>query len=150
MKRNLEEGFPINVANLCAHLHDMLDSMLPDQIMHFRSGLRGTCLFWKKRRGELTNMIIQMGSPTFLFTISVDDTKWDDMHMVMLGSSAPPPGFIWDVSIQEKINNPHLVAQYICCQFTIFLEEVLEKGLHAKDLWCRFFLDHPSPFYFFA
>jgi len=59
VKRNLEEGFPMTVANLHAHLHDMHDYMIPNQIMRFRSGLRGTGSFWNKRRVEITNMIIK-------------------------------------------------------------------------------------------
>lgn len=75
VKINLKEGFPMIVLDLCACLHAMPDSMPPDQIMRFRSGLRWTHSFWNKHRGELTNMIIQIGIPTFFFTLNATDTK---------------------------------------------------------------------------
>jgi len=102
MKRNLEEEFPMIVVDLCTHLDDIPDSMLPNQIMHFGLGLRGTRLFWNKGRGEITNMIIQIGSPTFFFTLSATDTKWNDMHMVIPNA---PPGFSGDVLMEiQKYN----------------------------------------------
>lgn len=45
MKINLEESFLMTVADFHARLHDMPDSMLPDQIMCFGLGLRGKCSF---------------------------------------------------------------------------------------------------------
>jgi len=86
-KRNIEDNFPITVEDLRTRLRDTPDSILPEQIMRFGSALRGTRSFWNKRRYELTNMITQIGCPTFFFTLSAADTKWHDLHMVMPGNS---------------------------------------------------------------
>jgi len=83
-------------------------------------------------------MITQIGSSTFFFTLSAVDTKWHDLHMIMLANvhSNSDNHFQW--RIQNIIKNPHLKSQYMHCIFTI--EEILQKGLHAIDYWCRYFL----------
>lgn len=140
VKKYIENNLPTTVSDLRQCLRDSPDSRLPKQIMRFGSALRGTRSFWNRRRSELTDMITQIGSPTFFFTLSAADTKWHDLHMIMPDSvpSNSVNHFQW--KIQNIIKIPHLTAQYMHCRFTIFLEEILQKGLHAVDYWCRYFL----------
>jgi len=140
VKKYIENNLPTTVSDLRQCLHDSPDSKLPEKIMQFGSAIRGTRSFWNRRRSELTDMITQIGSPTFFFTLSTADTKCHDLHMIMPPSvpSNSVNHFQW--KIQNIIKNPHLTAQYMHCRFTIFLEEILQKGLHAVDYWCRYFL----------
>lgn len=87
VKKRIEDNLPTTVAELRQHIQNTPNSMLPDQIMRFDSGLRRTRSVWNKRRGELTDMITQIDNPTFFFTLSAADTKWHDLHMLMPGKS---------------------------------------------------------------
>lgn len=145
VKKYIENNLPTMVSDLRQCLRDSLDSRLPEQIMRFGSALRGTRSFWNKQWSELTDIIIQIGSLTFFFTLSVADTKWHDLHMIMPTSvpSSSNNHFQW--KIQNIIKTPHLTSQYMHCRFTIFLEEILQKGLHAIDYWCRYFFNIHFP-----
>lgn len=132
VKRNLEVGLPMAVAYLCACLHDVLDSILPDQIMCFGSGLRGTHTFWNKCKCEVTNIITQIGSPTFFFTLSAVDTKWHDLHMVM--PAGPPPRFIRVVSMEIPQYNQESTS-YITIH-SLSIHNIPRSGL-AKRFPCN-------------
>ena len=137
IKKNIEDNFPTTISKLNTRLEQTPSDKLPDQIMRFGASLRGTRSFWHKSKNELTDMISQLGCPTFFFTLSAADTKWPDLHAVMPGT--PPTSFAkhqqW--RIQNIISNPHLASLYMHHRFTIFREEVLLKHLHANDLWYR-------------
>ena len=137
IKKNTEDNFPTTTFELNTRLEQTPSDNLPDQIMRFGASLRGTRSFWHKSKNELTDMISQLGCPTFFFTLSAADTKWPDLHAVMPGT--PPTSFAkhqqW--RIQNIISNPHLASLYMHHRFTIFHEEVLLKHLHANDLWYR-------------
>jgi len=65
-------------------------------------------------------------------------TKWHDLHQMMPGIPPTDPADRNRWRIKNIIANPHLASQYIHCRFTLFLEEVLKKGLHTTDYWCRY------------
>ena len=65
VKRNLADTLPATVSALRTQLSHLPDSRVADHAMRFASSLRGTRSFWSKRRGELCDMITQLGSPTF-------------------------------------------------------------------------------------
>ena len=113
VKRNLEDTLPTTVSALLTQLDQVPNSHVADHAMRFGSSLCGTCSFWSKKRGELSDMITQLGSPTFFFTLSVANTKWHDLHMLM---PFPPPTslsaqFQW--RIQNIITNPHIASLYM-------------------------------------
>ena len=85
-------------------------------------------------------MITQIGSLTFFFTLSVVATKWHDLHMIMPTNAPSSSNNHFQWRIQNIIKNPHLTLQYMHYRFTIFLKEVLQKGLHTIDYRCRYFL----------
>ena len=138
VKKSIEDNLPATAADLRQHLLDLQHSALPDQIMRFGSSLRGTQSYWNKCRGELGDMITQLGTPTLFFTLSAADTKWHDLHQLMPGIPPTNPADQHKWRIKNIIANPHLASQYIHCRFTLFLEEVLKKGLHTTDYWCRY------------
>jgi len=142
VKKNIGDGFPTSIQELNIRLQQFPDDKLAEQVMRFGSSLRGTRSFWHKAKNELTDMISQLGCPTFFFTLSAADTKWPDLHAIMPGN--PPP----DVQLQHKwrndniISNPHLTSLYMHHRFTIFREVILEKHLQTKDYWYRYLLYH--------
>lgn len=138
-------------------LEQFPDEQLAEQVMRFGSSLRGTRSFWHKAKNELTDMISQLGCPTFFFTLSAADTKWSDLHAIM-------PGCLpYDIAKQQKwrndniISNPHLTSLYMHHRFIAFREIILEKNLNTKDYWYRYAFyriffssnysnEHSSPF----
>ena len=82
-KKNLEDTLPPTVHELVNQLQDMPNDKIGEQVARFGSSLRGTRSYWNKSKAELTNMINQQGTPTLFFTLSVDDTKWSDLHAMM-------------------------------------------------------------------
>ena len=112
VKRNLADTLPATVSALRTQLSQMPNSRVIDHAMRFGSALCGILSFWNKRRGELCDMITQLGSPTFFFTLNATDTKWHDLHMLM--PSHPPTSFPSQFQwiIHNIITNPHTVSIY--------------------------------------
>ena len=107
---------------------------LPDLSLH--------CMehsYWNKSRVELTNMIIQQGTPMFFFTLSANDTKWLDLNALILGDLPTDLDQHHQTKIHNIISNAHIESKYMNNRFKIFLEEVLQKGFHITDSWCGCF-----------
>ena len=100
VKHNLEDTLPTMVSALLTQLDQVPYSHVADHAMWFGASLRRKHSFWNKKRGELYDMITQLGSPTFFFTLSVADTKWTDLHMLM---PCPRPTFFLHKSNGEFI-----------------------------------------------
>lgn len=135
--KNLHGFLPSTVSDLRQRLQDMPDDKLADQLMRFSSSICGTRPFWTQRRGELSDMVIQIGCPSLFFTLSVADTKWPDLHTIMPTKSPTNPSMASRWRIQNILQNPHLTAIYMHHRFTAFREEVLEKLLGASEYWYR-------------
>ena len=84
-------------------------------------------------------MINQQGTPTFFFTLSAADTKWPDLHALMHGKAPNDSTQVYQWKVHNIISNPHITSQYMHNRFKTFLEEVLQKGFHITDYWCRFY-----------
>ena len=82
---------PTTIEELCIHLQDIPIDNLPEHVMRFEAHLHGTKAYWTLRRSELTNMITQLQCPTLFFTLSVADTKWPDLHVIMQEASPVDP-----------------------------------------------------------
>jgi len=108
VKNNITDYFPISIQDLNTRLEQFPDEQLVEKVMRFSSSLCGTRSFWHKAKNELTDMISQLGCPTFFFTLSAADTKWLDLHAIM------PKCLPSDIAKQQKwrnnnvISNPHL------------------------------------------
>ncbi|KAH9307260.1 hypothetical protein KI387_035171, partial [Taxus chinensis] len=70
--KNLQD-MPITINELREHMKNVPYSNLVDHLMRFRTLLRGTRSYWEKCRGELADMLHQIGSPTTFFTLSAVD-----------------------------------------------------------------------------
>ena len=142
-EKNIEDGIPTTIEDLRKEVTEFPDTRLAERLMCFSSCLRGTKDYWNICHSELTDMISQIGFPTFFFTLSA--AEWLDLHKVM-------PNFA-PVSTQNRnrwrtdnvINYTHIVAKYMHECFSIFCEEIIVKYLHVEDYWYRYII---SLFYF--
>ena len=66
-------------------------------------------------------------SPTLFFTLSATNTKWNDLHKVVIDKAPSNANEKCDWTIQNIIKNPHLTYLYMHHRFTIFHEKVQEK-----------------------
>ena len=81
----MEDTLPPTVLELVNQLEDMPNEKIGERVARSGSSLCGTRFYRNKNyRAELTNMINQQGTPTFFFTLSATDTKWPDLHALML------------------------------------------------------------------
>ncbi|CAB4427787.1 unnamed protein product [Rhizophagus irregularis] len=103
------------------------DQQLADRIMRYGEGLRGTRQFWIARRGELTDMIKQIGHKGLIFyTFSAADFHWPNLHRLM-----PDDG-----DAQSKvINNPHIAAWFFTKRFESFFNDMLKEKWDLEDWW---------------
>ena len=69
VKTNLEDTLPPTILDLVNQLQDMPNQKIGEWVKWFGSSLRGTRLYWKKSRAELTNMINQQGTPNFFLPL---------------------------------------------------------------------------------
>ncbi|XP_059070854.1 uncharacterized protein LOC131028544 [Cryptomeria japonica] len=140
--KQLDDSMPTTISDLHHRLKDLPDDKLADQLMRFSLSNRGTKPFWNQRRGELIDMVIQIGCPTLFFTLSALDTKWPDLHDIMPSTTPTNPYATARWRLQNIVQNPHLTAMYMHHRFTAFGEEVLEKLLGANDYWYRYEWQH--------
>ena len=73
LKRNVEENIPTTIEDLRAHLRDVPDTQLANELMHFGFSIRGTRLYWNIWHSELKDTIHQLGPPFLFFTLSAID-----------------------------------------------------------------------------
>ena len=117
----------------------MPSDKIGERVTQFGSSLCGTCSYWNKSRVELTNMINQQGTPMFFFTLSATDKKWPDLDALMHVGRPTSLAQDYQWKIQKIVSNPYITSQYMHNIFKMFLEEVLQKGFHITDSWCRCF-----------
>ena len=116
----------------------MPNQKIGERVTRFVSSLHGTCSYWNKSRDELTNMINKKGTPNFFFTLSAADTKWLDLHVLMPVGHRTSLAQDYRWKFHNIISNPHITSQSMHNRFKTFLQEVLQKGFHITDSWCRY------------
>lgn len=142
VKQNLEDD-QLEVADI----QEMIasgDKKLADQIMRYGEGLRGTRQFWMARRGELSDMIKQIGHQGMIFfTFSAADLHWPELHKLM-----PDHGNTNDEAETAKqrqtniIENPHIATWFFDKRFDTFLRNVLIPRWDLEDWWYRYEWQH--------
>ena len=93
-------------------------------------------------------MINQQVTPNFLFTLSASDTKWPYFHALITTAHSTRLAQEYQCKVHNIISNTHITSQYMHNRFNAFLQEVLEKGFHITNSWCRYFTI--SSFLFFS
>lgn len=105
--------------------------------MCFGLSLRGSQSFWNRFRGEVSDMIIQQGSPTYFFTLSVVDTKWHDLHMAMHSNPLSNAHDQTRWRMQNIVANQHHASQYIHCGFNNILKRGPTKRITCKGIFVQ-------------
>jgi Helitron helicase-like domain at N-terminus len=95
--------------------------------------------------GKLQDMLEQIGTPTFFYTLSMADMSWPDLHKLM-----PEDPFVFGLSSSESYeirarnvaNNPHIISSYLSTRHRVFRDTILEHlGLSddcgVDDFWFR-------------
>lgn len=141
VKQNLEEG-QLTVAEILELIEN--DTHIVDRILRYGEGLRGTRQYWIRCRGELLDMIKQIGSPEMIFfTFSAADMHWPELYNLM------PNGenvVVEAETVQEAakrrrkdlIDNPHIATWFFENRFKVFFEKVLIPKWELVDWWYRF------------
>lgn len=101
-------------------MESMSRSNLADRLMRFGTTLRGTRLYWAKCKGELIDLLHQVGTPTIFFTLSATDMQWPNLHTLMPGTLLSDPWEAQKWRRQNIIDYPHIVAHYIHLRHTMF------------------------------
>jgi hypothetical protein len=88
--------------------------------MRFETVLRGTCAYWSKCRGELCDLIQQIGCATIFFTLSAIDMQWPYLHKLMPSACPVDPIEANKWRHQNVIDNPHIIENYMHLRYTMF------------------------------
>ena len=107
--------------------------------------VKATRPFWQMEGGKLRDMIAQIGTPTFFYTLSMADMSWPDLHKLMPDDPLRP-GLTTSEAAQIRqrniANNPHIVAAYLTTKHTALKDTVLQHldlddTAHVSDFWYR-------------
>lgn len=96
------------------------------------SGITGSDAYWSMRRQELSEMISQVGCPTFFTTFSVADFYWPDVAQLLNTDVNDRKAMV-----DAVIRNPILVDSYVSNKFITFVKLVLCRIWPVSDYWFR-------------
>jgi hypothetical protein len=135
----------MTVGQLKTRLNSVQGHQLASKIVRCVSTVRGTRAYWAMEGSKLRDMISQIGTPTFFYTLSMADLSWPDLHALM-----PEDPFRPNISSNESYlictrnvaNNPHIVASYLSTRHRFFRDTILQHlGLtddcRLQDFWYR-------------
>ena len=107
--------------------------------------VKATRPYWQMEGGKLRDMITQIGTPTFFYTLSMADMSWPDLHNLMPENPHRPgltPTEASQIHYHNIANNPHIVATYLSTKHTALKDTVLqhldlEDSARISDFWYR-------------
>ena len=75
-----------------------------DEAFSFMNTIKGTPAYWKKSLHEVLAMVKQLGLPTFFFTLSCADLRWNELisKILKLEGSVLSEDEIQDLSYQNR------------------------------------------------
>jgi ATP-dependent DNA helicase PIF1 len=108
--------------------------------------VKATRPYWNMEGGKLRDMISQIGTPTFFYTLSMADMSWPDLHKMMPEDPFAPgisPTRSSQIRFHNVATNPHIVANYLSTKHHHLLDTVLqhldlEDNARVSDFWYRF------------
>ncbi|XP_066926174.1 uncharacterized protein [Clytia hemisphaerica] len=105
-----------------------------DKAFAFMSTVKGSPSYWKKFQQEVLAMVKQLGPPTFFFTLSCADLRWDELISIiykMKGQNVTDE-FIDNLSYHERCDllnsNPVLVARHFQYRVEVFFKTIVLDG----------------------
>jgi arsenate reductase-like glutaredoxin family protein len=113
------------------------DPCLRGSIMVYAGHLRSTTPYWKRRCGELLDMVSQLGSPTIFFTLSAADYHWNKLFKLLApGSNVETLPEITRRQLMHS--NPLITAEFFKKRVEIFRRNILKPICQVKDFWMRY------------
>ncbi|XP_066928764.1 uncharacterized protein [Clytia hemisphaerica] len=112
-----------------------------DKAFAFMSTVKGTPAYWKKFQLEVLAMVKQLGPPTFFFTLSCADLRWNEMISIIykLKGEDVTNEFIENLSYHERCDllnsNPVLVARHFQYRVEVFFKTIVLDGPLGKTTY---------------
>lgn len=119
--------------------------ILSSKIVRCLQTVRGTCPYWHMEGAKLRDMIMQVGTPTLFYTLSMADLSWPDLHQLM-PENPFAPGITklesYQIRSRNLANNPHIVSAYLSIKHkhlrdTIFNHLDATSEARVLDFWYR-------------
>ena len=137
----------MTIAQLKNSLSQHDSPQLAADIMHcFKlKTVKATRPYWNMEGGKLRDMIAQIGTPTFFYTLSMADMSWPDLHKLMpedLSAPSLTASQASQVRFRNLTGNPHIVASYLMCKHHFLMDTVLQHldlsdDAYVSDYWFR-------------
>ncbi|XP_066915086.1 uncharacterized protein [Clytia hemisphaerica] len=112
-----------------------------DKAFAFMSTVKGTPAYWKKFQQEVLAMVKQLGPPTFFFTLSCADLRWNELISIIykLKGENHTDEFIENLSYHERCDllnsNPVLVARHFQYRVEVFFKTIVLDGPLGKTTY---------------
>ena len=120
-------------------------AQLASKIIRCVQSVRGTRPYWSLEGAKLHDMISQLGTPTFFYTLSMADMSWPDLHRLMPEDpfrASLSLGESYQIRCRNVANNPHIVAAYLTTRHRHLCETILQHlgiadNCPVDDFWYR-------------
>ena len=135
----------MTVGQLKRSLSGVNGNALCERIIRCIKTVRGTRPYWALEGAKLRDMLDQIGTPTFFYTLSMADMSWPDLHCLMPEDPFRPGLTVsqsYEIRARNVANNPHIVASYLSTRHQHLRETVLQHlGINdnctIEDFWYR-------------
>ena len=111
------------------------------KIMVCSSKLPSTSAYWRVRRGQLMDMVSQLGSGQIFWTLSAADYHWLDLYRLL----APDTEIsTLDEETRRELmhDNADLVSYFFVKRSELFMKHVLKAIFNVSDYWYRYEWQH--------
>ena len=119
-------------ASMFRNYKESVDNLVRnDQGFLFMSKIRGTPAYWKRFQCEVLAMVKQLRCPSFFFTLSCADLKWNDVVEVILKSrnlqmaAEEIAGRDYFTRCKFLNDNPVTVVRHFQYRVEVFFREVI-------------------------
>lgn len=119
-------------------LDELRDMMLNEdynvvmkKLIRYSKNVTGTNAYWCDVREKFKATIVQMGTPTIFWTLSMADFHWPDIHDLFFEDGSTDYR-------QNIIDNPHVVDWLFTERVKSFVKHLLYESLNADWHWYRF------------
>ena len=119
----------MTVGQLKNRLKNNDGAQLASKIIRCVQTVRGTRPYWSLEGAKLRDMIYQIGTPTFFYTLSMADMSWPDLHKMMPDDPFRPglsAADSYHIRARNVANNPHIVSAYLTTCHRHLRETILQ------------------------
>ena len=108
------------------------------KLMRYSKNVTGTNAYWCDVKDKLKATIIQMGTPTIFWTLSMADFHWPDIHDLFFTNDDDDDDERSANFRQNIIDNPHIVDWLFTERVKSFVKHWLYECMNASWHWYRF------------